>query len=376
MLTLFLNLNNFFLGGGTKNVTITNALVYMLVKDNMPLSTTEKDGFNYFVKRALPLYKAPSRKTITKLISSKYDVLSGKIKNKLSSVESITLTTDIWTDTINTKSYLGITVHFLSVCKLNLESVVLGVLELDERHTSENIAKWLDSALQEWGIEKRQIFLVVTDNGANIKSAVSTCFGKDKHLPCFAHTINLVVQNALDNTDNVATLINKVKHLVTFFKQCVSASDELHKVCAFKLKQSVSTRWNSVYYMLDRFINCSDHVASIIVKFHKGPTMITGSELFIAKEIVHLLKPFESATKELCAQKYITGSKIIPLMHCLIKKIESVEVNGVVASALKSNLSNNLQTRFGRVEYVEILSIATILDPRFKTLHSNSAVAS
>lgn len=128
--------------------------------------------------------------------------------------------------------------------------------------------------------------------------------------------------------------------------------------------------------MLDRFINCSDHVASIIVKFHKGPTMITGSELFIAKEIVHLLKPFESATKELCAQKYITGSKIIPLMHCLIKKIESVEVNGVVASALKSNLSNNLQTRFGRVEYVEILSIATILDPRFKTLHSNSAVAS
>jgi len=350
MLTLFLILNNFFLGGGTKNVTITNALIYMLVKDNMPLSSTEKDGFNYFLKRGLPLYKAPSRKTITKLISSKYDVLSGQIINKLSMVESITLTTDIWTDTINTKSYLGITVHFLSFCKLNLESVVLGVLELDERHTSENIAKWLDSAPQEWGIEKRQIFLVVTDNGVNIKSAVSECFGKDKHLPCFAHTINLVVQNALDNTDNITTLINKVKHLVTFFKQlCVSASDELHKVCAFKLKQSVSTRWNSVYYMLDRFINSSDHVASIIVKFHKGPTMITGSELFIAKEIMHLLKPFEAATKELCAQKYITGSKIIPLMHCLIKKIKSVEVNGVVASALKSNLRNNLQTRFGRV---------------------------
>ncbi|XP_060863188.1 E3 SUMO-protein ligase ZBED1-like [Metopolophium dirhodum] len=349
--TIYQSISEFrsYESGGTKNVTITNALIYMLAKDNMPLSSTEKDGFNYFIKKALPLYKAPSRKTITKLISSKYDVLSGQIKNKLSLVESITLTTDLWTDTINTKSYLGITVHFLSLCKLNLESVVLGVLELDERHTSENIAKWLDSALQEWGIEKRQIFLVVTENGANIKNAVSVCFDKDKHLPCFAHTINLVVQNALDNTDNIATLINK---------------------------QSVSTRWNSVYYMLDRFINCSDHVASIIVKFPKGPTMITGSELFIAKEIMHLLKPFEAATKELCAQKYITGSKTIPLMHCLIKKIESVEVNGVVASALKSNLSNNLQTRFGRVEHVEILSIATILDPRFKTLHSNSAVAS
>lgn len=110
--------------------------------------------------------------------------------------------------------------------------------------------------------------------------------------------------------------------------------------------------------MLDRFINCSDFVASIIVKFPKGPTMLTGSELLIAKEI------------NLCAQKYITGSKIIPLMHCLIKKIESIEVNVVVATALKLNLSNNLQTRFGRVEYVEILSIVTILDPRFKTILS------
>ncbi|XP_015371883.1 PREDICTED: zinc finger BED domain-containing protein 4-like [Diuraphis noxia] len=72
--------------------------------------------------------------------------------------------------------------------------------------------------------------------------------------------------------------------------------------------------------------------------------MITGCELFIAQEIMHLLKPFEAATREICAHKYITGSQIIPLMHCLIKKIESIEVNGVVASALKSNLRNNLQT--------------------------------
>jgi len=69
-----------------------------------------------------------------------------QFKLKINSlVESITL----MTDTINTKSYLGITVHFLGLCKLKLESVVLGVLEFDERHTSENIAKWLENALQE-----------------------------------------------------------------------------------------------------------------------------------------------------------------------------------------------------------------------------------
>lgn len=347
----------------------------MLVKDNMPLSSIEKDGFNYFMKKALPMYTVPSRKTITKLISSKYDALCVQIKNKLSLVESTSLTTDIWTNTINTKSYLGMTVHFLSLCKLKLESVTLGVLELDEYHTSENIVRWLNNSLKTWGIDKRKIFLVVTDNGSNIKNIVYECFGKDKHLPCFAHTLNLVVQNALNDTENIANIINKVKHIVTFYEQCVSASDELYKVCKLKLKQSVSTQWNSVYFMLDSFINCSDFVASTIVKFPKGPSMLSGSELFIAKEIMYLLKPFEAATRELCGQKYVTGSKIIPLMHCLIKKIEPIVVNNVALN-LKSNLVKNLKTRFGIIEYFEILSIATILDPRFKTLHSNDPIAS
>ncbi|XP_025207175.1 zinc finger BED domain-containing protein 6-like [Melanaphis sacchari] len=178
--------------GGVKSVSITNSIVYMLVKDNMPLWSTEKDGFKYFMKTVAPMYKIPSRKTITKLISTKYDVLAVQIKNKLSLVENITLTTDIWTDTINTKSYLGMTGHYLSLSKLQLESVMLGVLELQERHTSENIIGWLDNLLKKWGIEKNQVILVVTDSGANIKHAVYNFFGKDKHLPCFAHTLNLV----------------------------------------------------------------------------------------------------------------------------------------------------------------------------------------
>lgn len=62
---------------------------------------------------------------------------------------------------------------------------------------------------------------------------------------------------------------------------------------------------------------CSNSIASIIVKFSKSPPMLSGSELLIANEMMCLLKPFEAATKELCAQNYISGSKVIPIMHCL-----------------------------------------------------------
>lgn len=62
----------FFLEGGSKTIAITDALIYMFAKDNMPLSTTEKPGFVHFMRKVAPMYKVPSRKIVTKLVKSKY----------------------------------------------------------------------------------------------------------------------------------------------------------------------------------------------------------------------------------------------------------------------------------------------------------------
>lgn len=104
--------------------------------------------------------------------------------------------------------------------------------------------------------------------------------------------------------------------------------------------------------------------------------MLSAMEIDIAKEINCMLKPFEVATKELCGENYVTGSKVIPLIQSLIKKCEQVNLVNPIALQLKSALLDNLSRRFGRVEEIQMLSIATILDPRFKTLHSNNAISS
>lgn len=57
-----------------------------------------------------------------------------------------------------------------------------------------------------------------------------------------------------------------------------------------------------------------------------------------------------------------------------LKKCEQININNSVALQLKSALLENLQKQFGRMEELQHLTISTLLDPRFKTLHLNNPV--
>ena len=134
----------------------------MLAKDKMPFSTVEKEGFNTFIKYAIPLYKIPDRKTITSLMGGKNDVLSNMIKDELSAVKNIAITTDIWKDTLNAKSFLGVTTHFIRGDEY--KSIVIGVIALSSNHTAEYIKDWLLQTVREWKISLESIVVIVSDN--------------------------------------------------------------------------------------------------------------------------------------------------------------------------------------------------------------------
>ena len=80
----------------------------------MPLNTVEKEGFIEFVKVLNPFYKVPCRNSTTTLVEEKYIVLSNKIKKDLSNIDALSLTTDVWTETYNSESFLELTAHFFT----------------------------------------------------------------------------------------------------------------------------------------------------------------------------------------------------------------------------------------------------------------------
>lgn len=123
--------------------------------------------------------------------------------------------------------------------------------------------------------------------------------------------------------------------------------------------------------MLERFILLAETVGSILLKIPSSPIMLTAAELLLAKEILEVLQPVEQVTKELCKKKYVTISKMIPMIYCLKKKIESfcMCLQTPTTQTLLSRLQSQITKRFGSITANRIIAVSTILDPRFKRLH-------
>ena len=166
--------------GGRKHTKLTNKILFMICKDSQPVATVEREGFKELMKHVAPSYKIPCRKTFGSRLDKKYEELSKDYKRFLKTVKDITLTTDLWSDTLNTRSFLGITAHFLQGSEI--VSGVIGVYDFPTTHTSAHLEEKLRDVCNEWEINLDQISAIVTDNASNIVKAMEDFVGKDRHI--------------------------------------------------------------------------------------------------------------------------------------------------------------------------------------------------
>nr|XP_012217189.1 PREDICTED: zinc finger BED domain-containing protein 1-like [Linepithema humile] len=383
---------NSFGDGGLMANRITNAVLYMIATDNAPLSIIKNDGFKLLMKTAVPLYKLPSRKTITRLMAVKYEMLKEDVKLHLKELTSYTITCDNWTDVSNL-SYIGVTIHYATTDGI-LKNRCLAVEPLHENHTAQYLSEILLSVLNSFGLNPEIATAIVTDSAANIKKAVYELLGRSKHLPCFAHLLSHLVPDVMagrwDSSINVDDIITKVRNIVVLVKRSIVATDELKRLqirdgkteaTALKFIQDVSTQWNSTLYMLERFLVLKEYVYLVTLKCRNIPEMLTRDEIQLLKNLVCLLTPIERVIREISGDTYPTTSLIIPIIHCMEEAIHSWEPkeddnDNVKKTSMefKDKLLKAKEHRFKEQELNSILAVSTILDLRFKKLHFQSAL--
>ena len=288
----------------------------------------------------------------------KYDEVKQTVKNQLDIASSVCLTTDIWISR-TTQGYMTVTCHFIDEL-WQLKSFVLETFHLHVAHTAENIAAELTRIAREWNVSEKVVALV-TDNAANAIAAARITGWK--HVPCFAHTLNLIVKVALEADPGLVLLKKKCKDVVTFFHHSAKASDKLSEIQKQveipenKLIQDVETRWNSTFYMFQHILEQHDAITTTLCLQGKSEMCFTPNDLKLLKNALDVLRPFELATTEMSGENYVCISKIIPMARSL----QLVTVGNKESLPLKNCRLLNLEAN-------PILAKCTLLDPCLKKL--------
>ncbi|XP_005102535.1 zinc finger BED domain-containing protein 4 [Aplysia californica] len=356
---------------GQKKRALDTLLMEMIAADLQPFSIVEDRGFLRFVKGLDPKYSLPSRRTLTRsLLPQLYIDEQAKVMHLLMDTNFVCLTTDHWSSR-RIQGFLTVTAHFVT-SDWELQACVLDTVRIATSLTAQTIAGALTEVMDRWKITDK-VFAVITDNAANMKLAVDLL--GVRHGPCFAPLLNLVVSDALKSPQaGIEEVKKKVKIIVAHFKHSVKASDNLERLQRsapgaagpssssepLRLIQEVDTRWNSTFYMFQRFLHLYQFVKAALLEEDKPEKFLTEEELNKVKEAITVLEPFELTTREMSSEKYPTASKIIPLVDNLEKIMR--QTKGDLAAQLRSGILS----RFAGAEERFLWAAATFIDSRFK----------
>ncbi|XP_023805548.1 zinc finger BED domain-containing protein 4-like [Oryzias latipes] len=349
---------------------VDEAVVNMIIKDCQPLSFVENEGFRELLKLILPSYALPSRKTIKDLVSQRYEEEKEKTKKDLQSAVAVTLTADMWTS-MNMEAYLAVTGHYVDKESQELYSSVLAVQHFPQKHTAENIATVKRSLMEEWGIAGK-VRCLVTDAAANMAACARML--QIRHTICIAHSLNLIVRKSCDQIPAITEIRNKTRHIVTYFRSSVTAKEKLTQIQqqlgtqGHKLINEVPTQWNSTYQMFERMTEQKEAVWVSLASLKPDITPLTPEECQIIEEMLRVLAPFDQATRELSEEKRVSGSKVIPMMRMLHIELQrqATTVTKTAAQQLAENLRKRLTDAICGMESLSVMTLATLLDPRFK----------
>ena len=196
---------------------------------------------------------------------------------------------------------------------------------------------------------------LTTDNARNILNAGKLA-GFEPHIGCVAHTINLGTQRGLQ-VKQLETLLGRIRRVVTYFHKSSTATTILKSKQAIleipqhKLIMDVSTRWNSTYDMLERFLEQQPAIiATLMMKDLKKniKDVYTLSEMDIssAERVMSVLKPIKTVTTILCGESFPTVSMIHPLKEMLLQQLRKVnEEDDKLVSDVKKAISQDLESR-------------------------------
>ncbi|KAK1406563.1 hypothetical protein QVD17_41992 [Tagetes erecta] len=352
----------------------------LIIMHELPFSFVEYHWFNQLMKYANPLFQRVSRSTITRDCVKVVDGEKERIKKMLKRVNMISLTSDCWTSN-QTIGYMCLTAHFVDI-DWKLNKCIIGFNELAPPHSGEVISDGILECLIKWGIQDK-IGTITLDNASNNDRAAIILMNNFRvkrklhfdghffHVRCCAHILNLVVQDGLVT---IEVCISKVREGMKYFKKSYGRLLKFGEIAVSlgintrrSLCTDIKTRWNSTHRMLQSAIHYKEAFEGYAVRDSNFVWCPTKDEWTRAEKVSKLLVVFLKATNLFSGSTYPTSNLFLTEIYKVKKEISLAFISN---DPFLKGMSKPMYEKFDKYwgEIGVLMSIASILDPRYKML--------
>nr|XP_054596370.1 E3 SUMO-protein ligase ZBED1-like [Nothobranchius furzeri] len=362
---------------GARWKAITEAVTFYIATDMLPIYSVEKRGFNHLLKVLDARYVVPSRKYFADVaLPHLYNTTREKIRSELEEMQFYSATTDLWSSR-TMQPYLSLTVHYINT-SWTLRSICLQTAYFPDNHTGEIIAHGLKDALSSWGLSEERLVCMTTDSGTNIIKAL-----KDNNWPslqCFGHRLHNAIESGVKDP-RIDRAIGVCKKAVSAFSYSWKKRRDMTEVQAelglpqHLLISESPTRWGSRQKMIERFLEQEKAITRVLGADKKTRHLVpTWQDLEVLEATNKAVKPLQDFTDALSGESYVSVSCIKPVLHLfktslLLPEEEDLELT----KTIKANIMRYLESKYCDLEKEELLDMATLLDPRFRTTYIDAS---
>ncbi|CAF4615388.1 unnamed protein product [Rotaria socialis] len=348
----------------------------LIIEFGLPLSLIERSGFITFMYNVDPKFSTISRRTLTRTIFPHlYTKMLHGLKSFYSMATFISLTLDLWTDR-RQRVFFALTGH--SIINSEFKSYVLSFQPIYGKNRAPVLLDTYEACISSFSIRGKLVRLI-TDSASNNIAAFSgliipgfECyFQRDDddelysdwyndgeqtesddakidnnvpldvqdvvkqfldpiavddesfRLPCYAHSIQLVIKDGLKVSTCVEPSLKKISKIAKLSHSSTAVKERLEniQVC---VPNANKTRWNSQYDMVGTVIDYQ-----------------------MLNEFVSLLTLFAEATTTTHAQHVPSISIVAPSILAIYQDLLLERANVKHASSLCGCLLESLLSRFG-----------------------------
>ena len=193
-------------------------------------------------------------------------------------------------------------------------------------------------------------------------------------LSCFGHNLHLAVTAALKKDPRCNRGSGVARKITSSFSMSWKRRRDLSQAQVdlnlpqHSLIADCVTRWGSSHKMVSRILEQEAAVRSVLGADRRTSHLIpTWQDVEFLESIDKALTPIADMTNILGGENYVTVSAIKPLLNLISTKSLAVDdLDTPLTKDLKSEIKGDIQRRYSNSKTVELLDVASFLDPRFK----------